>query len=757
MRGKLALLFATMMAGLAAYVSAWAEQAAIVAPAPASEVMQKRPNVLVWMMDDVGFGQVDAFGGLVETPNIDRVAKMGLRYSNYHTVPVCSPARASFLTGRMSHSVHMGSHALVSFPYPGYDARVPASAGTIAENLRQAGYATFAVGKWDHLPAAEASPAGPFNYWPSGQGFEHYYGFLTADTDNFYPTLVRDNAPILTPRSPNYHLSADMADQAIRMIEMRDASRNRRPFFMYWASGAAHAPHHAPQVWLDHYRGKFDQGWDAVRSEILRRQIAAGFVPKGAKLAPAPLGLPAWNKLSTSEKRLYARQMEAFAASLSHADEQFGRILDTLNARGELGDTIVLIVSDNGASAEGGPYGKFNEIADEDPSLPSRVNQIIDKWGGPETFPHYSAGWAVAGDTPYRYWKQTVHEGGTRVPLIISWPHGIADHNALRNQFVHVSDIMPTILDAAGVAPAKIVNDVPQSPIEGQSIKASFAASGDPRGGRAQYVEIHGNKGLWEGGWSLVTSHRVKAWEHGHDAGKPFDDPWELYDLVKDPGQVHDVAAQYPDRVRSMAALWAEQAKRYNVLPQHNMGDKDGEAARVFFGGGQQQVVWSYAGALSNIPSGLAPPLTKPPFRVSAKLDMPRGDVTGPIFAIGGALGGMALYLDDGRPVFLVNSLEGETSRVAATEKLPIGANEIALRVTKGALGTDGLTEYEVELGTGGKRLARQGLRLKLPHFYGIQTTFDIGVDQGSTVMPDYPSGVAIDARIEGVSFELER
>ena len=434
------------------------------------------PNVLVWVIDDMGFGQLGSYGGLIETPNIDRIAQQGLRYTNYHTTPICSASRAALLTGRNSHRVHVGGHSAIAVGFPGQDALVPRSAGTVAENLRQSGYLTYAIGKWDHLPQSDASPAGPFTYWPSGQGFDRYYGFLAFDADNFDPTLWSDHDPVTLSRRPDYHLSSDMAEKAIDWIGARDATDPKRPFMMYWATGAVHAPHHAPQRWLDHYRGRFDAGWDVAAQQTLDRQKKLGLVPADMTLPPLPAGVKHWAELSRDEQRMFARQMEAFAAQLSHADEQFGRILDALEARGELDNTVVVITADNGASAEGAPQGTFSEhyfangyFATLDENL-----RLYDQWGGPGTYPHYATGWAVAGDTPFRYYKQTAYEGGTRVPLILSWPKGISARGELRGQYQHVTDITPTILDAAGVPPAQSVNGQRQMAFDGVSMSYSF-------------------------------------------------------------------------------------------------------------------------------------------------------------------------------------------------------------------------------------------------------------------------------------------
>ena len=753
MRKGLSLL--AMGLALSGGFPAMAQQVPEPSPAPAP-IPQQKPNVLVWMIDDVGFAQVSSFGGLVDTPNIDRVAKMGLRYTNYHTAPICSAARASFLTGRMPHSVHIGGHATAARALPAYDARIPAAAGTIAANLHSAGYLTYALGKWDHLPGEEISPAGPFNYWATGQGFDRFYGFLAADTNNWDPNLIDGTTPIARPQRPDYHLSADLADRAITMIQGRDANATPRPFFMYWATGAAHAPHHAPPEWIARYKGKFDMGWDQARAVILKAQIAAGIVPKVTVLAPRPDSLPAWDSLTSDEKRLYARQMEVFAASLTHADAQFGRILDTLAASGQLDNTIVVITSDNGASAEGSPVGLYNEaeVTAAKPLTAADNLRLFDDWGGPKTYPHYAAGWAVAGVTPYRYYKQVAHEGGTRVPLILAWPKGIAARGELRNQFTHVSDVAPTIMDAAGVPLAAMVNNVTQSRMEGQSFKASFAATGNPRDGRAQYVELYGNKGLWWQGWQIVTTHRTRTWDWRTPA--TFTEPWELYDLVSDPGQTTDLAAKYPDRVTQMAGMFADQAKRYNVAPIFNLSETMGESmARSRRAYDARKGVWRYSGKIGAVPQNLMPPIASRAFTFRAAIDLPRAGVTGPVFAQGGQLGGVALYLDQGKPVFIITALNGAKTEVRGSAALAAGTSEIGLVVVKSAPGADGKSDYHVTISNGQQVLADQIVRTAIAPFFGIPDTFGVGNDEGSPVLAGYPAGVPLDGELRDVVFDF--
>ena len=717
----------------------------------AADKSASQPNVLVWMMDDVGFAQVSAYGGLVKTPNIDRVAANGLTFSNYHTAPICSAARASFLTGRMPHSVHIGGHATAARDFPGYDGKIPASAGTLAENLRQQGYATLAVGKWDHLPSGDASPAGPFTYWPSGQGFDRFYGFLAADTDNWNPTLFEDHAPITVPPADHYHFSADMANRAITMIDALRGRDPASPFFMYWATGAAHAPHHAPKSWIEAYRGSFDSGWDVARNRILANQKRLGLMPESATLAPRPEGMPEWESLSADAKRLYAAQMEAFAASLSYADAQFGRVLDHLKAIGQLDNTLVVIVSDNGASAEGGPDGLYNEAevtrADR-PDVAANL-RFLDKWGGPETYPHYSYGWAVAGDTPFRYYKQTTHEGGTRVPLLMSWPAGIAARGELRAQFVHVSDVAPTILDAVGADLAETVNNVTQRPMEGVSFTSAFTAAGDSRDGRAQYVELYGNRGLWQQGWSLVTSHRYKTWDW--NTAPTFDEPWELYDLVTDPGQTRNVASDYPERVALMNDEFWRQVALYNVEPIHNLRDTAVDSYRRSAADFKRRSGrWAYTGPVANVAFALAPPVNNLGFRFSANIAPERNNVTGSIFALGGRMGGVGLQLVNGYLDLTLRTVPGDAVSVTTPIVLPAGDHAVALEMLKGDANS-----YTVTMHIDGQLAVKQQLEFVMPRYFGLAETFGVGIDSGSTVHPAVVPNRYIDAQVTNIVFDF--
>lgn len=721
-----------------------------------SAEVPERPHVIVWMLDDVGFAQLSSFGGLIQTPNIDRVASRGVRYTNYRTAPICSASRAALLTGRNPHSVNIGGHAGAPLPFAGYDGIVPASAGTIAANMKAAGYQTIALGKWDHLPSADMTQAGPFNLWPTGQGFDKFYGFLGADADNWQPVLIDGTSPVNTPLTPDYHINNDLADRAISAFDARKARRDADPLFIYFATGTAHAPHHAPKAWIDHYRGMFDIGWDKAREAVLQRQVELGIMPKDTALAPRPEGMPAWQTLSPEDKQLYARQMEVFAAALSHADEQFGRILDALEAKGELDNTIIVITSDNGASAEGAFHGTHNETLFMNGHYPSAQENMafIDEWGGPETQPHYAFGWAVAGNTPLRYFKQTTHEGGIRVPLIVSWPKAVAARGELRGEFAYVADIAPTILDLADVPLAPTINNVAQSPMEGISLKARLLADNAPIASRAQYFEMYGNKGLWHDGWTIVTSHRLDPWRM--DQTHPITEAWELYNTQTDPGQTTNLASRYPDKVGQLAALFEAQAAQYNVNPVSNFGDSRAFAARAFTAEmAARQGLWAFDRPISNIGYGAAPPVALRPFAMQAQLDLTTGTESGPIFAFGGASGGMAAYLAKGVPGFAFRDLSGQLRVVEAPSALPAGATALTVRIERPSPRPMSVEIVTVTISAGDQVLIRQDVTITIPATYGVAETFDIGIDRGSAVSPTYRPDQPFGGRLGKVSFQI--
>lgn len=533
------------------------------------------PNVLVIVLDDLGFGQLGCYGSDLETPNLDRIAARGLRFTNFHTTAVCSPTRACLLTGRNHHRVGMGMLPDLPVDYPAYTGQFPVSAGTIAQILRAEGWSTSAIGKW-HLVPRDQRATGPFHMWPTSLGFERYYGFLNGETNQWTPNLVRDQTHVEPPATPEegYHLDADLADEAIRVLRDLRLHNPERPFFLWYATAAPHAPHQAPPEWIERFRGRFDDGWDAWRERTFARQRELGLVPPEAALSPRPSWVEAWDDVDPDRQRLYARMMEAFAGFLAHADHHIGRVLDHLESTGQLDDTIVMVVSDNGCSAEGGPNGSWNQlrhyIADEPDDLDAELAHL-DDIGGFRSSGHYPWGWALAGNTPFRRWKRYTFEGGVRDPLLVSWPAGLADHGGVRHQYCHAVDVLPTLLDLLDLeAPAQL-DGVDQMSIDGVTVRAVIddARADDPR--TQQYYECWGSRAIYKDGWKAVTNHvnQLTSAERDNIEGSASfaDDEWQLFDTSTDFSECHDLADEHPDKVAELVALWYEEAERNQVLP----------------------------------------------------------------------------------------------------------------------------------------------------------------------------------------------
>ncbi len=519
-----------------------------------------RPNVLIVVMDDMGFSDFGCYGSTIATPAFDRLADRGVRYDTFHVTPLCSPTRAALLTGRNHHAVGMGSVLDLPGDPDGYTGRIPDSAGTLARMLRDSGYGTFAAGKWHLALMSESGPAGPFDRWPLAMGFDRYYGFLQALTNNYFPQLVRDNTFVEVPAAPDagYHLTADLADQSIRWIQDQRQSDPDKPFFLYFAPGAMHDPHHAPREWIDAYAGRFDHGWDDERLRRHAAQLELGVIPPGTQLTERPDGVPAWDSLTPDEQRLHAKHMEVYAGFLSHTDAQVGRILDHLDETGRLDDTIVVVISDNGAAAAGPQFSYFEPL-----DLEERLERI-DGLGGPESTPSYGPGWAWASNTPFRLWKTHTWLGGIRVPLIFSWPSGLgADAGGgIRHKFAHVIDLAPTILEAAGVVPPSTIDGVAQQPIDGRSLLETLRDPDAEHPRDTQYWEMVGSRSIYHDGWKATTDHRPMAGTGDFDR-----DHWTLVDLRADFSEARDRSAEEPDRTRSMVALWEREAEANGALP----------------------------------------------------------------------------------------------------------------------------------------------------------------------------------------------
>ena len=532
------------------------------------------PNVVYVVLDDVGYAQVGCFGGLIETPHLDRLAAGGLRYANFHTTALCSPTRACLLTGRNHHANAMASIVESSMGYPGYTGEIPFENGMLGEILGPAGYATYAVGKWHLTPHVEMNMGARRDRWPLGRGFDRYYGFMGGDTNQWHPDLWEDNHAIEAPRTPEegYHLTEDLADKAIEYLtDLRNAAPDK-PFFLYFSTGAGHAPHHAPPEWIERYRGKFDMGWDKARELIFEQQKAAAVIPADTKLTPRPHWITAWESLSGDEQRLYARMMEVYAGFMSHTDHHIGRVLSFIERLGELDNTIVVAISDNGASSEGGPHGSLNEALFFN-RVPESLEENLarmDELGSPTTFNHYPFGWTWAGNTPFQRWKREVHEGGVADPCIIHWPKGLAGSGEIRRQYVHAIDVTPTILDVLGIEAPASIKGVTQSAMQGHSFKQTLGDGEAGSGHETQYYEMLGNRAIYHRGWKAVTYHGTTGmiYDGVTDPSKPFDeDVWELYHVAEDFSESTDLAAEYPEKLRELQDLWWVEASKNNVLP----------------------------------------------------------------------------------------------------------------------------------------------------------------------------------------------
>ena len=540
-------------------------------PPPRFEVKapEGAPNVIVVLVDDLGFAGTSTFGGPVKTPTFDRLAGQGLYYNNFHTTAVCSPTRAALKSGRNHHVNNMGGIIETGTAFPGNTGQIPNSVAPVAEMLRLNGYSTAAFGKWHETAAWEASVSGPQDRWPTRQGFDKFYGFLGGETNQWAPYIYDGTTPVELPEDPNYHFLTDMTDQAVTWIQYQKALTPDKPFFVYFAPGATHAPHHVPKEWISRWKGRFDQGWDELRKEILARQIKSGIVPKGTKLASKPKAIQDWADLSADEKRLFTRQAEVFAAYIEMTDHEIGRVVEAVKETGQLDNTlIVLVYGDNGTSAEGGRNGMFSEMTyfnGVQETVPDML-QKIDKWGGPETYPHMAAGWAVAFDTPYKWTKQVASDyGGTKVGMAIRWPKGITSKGEMRTQFSHVIDVAPTILEAAGLPEPKIVNGVPQVPMDGTSLAYTFDNARAKEKHTTQYFDMFGNRAIYNDGWLARTIHKA-PWERKPRRGLA-EDIWELYDTRSDFSLVNDLAAKHPTKLADLQSLFMKEAARNHALP----------------------------------------------------------------------------------------------------------------------------------------------------------------------------------------------
>ncbi len=692
------------------------------------------PNVVVVLLDDVGFGAAGTFGGPAETPALDTLAAQGLRYNRFHTTAICSPTRASLLTGRDSHAVNVGAVLNSSNSFPGYQGILRREAATVAELLRQRGYSTAAFGKWHLAPPWETSQSGPFDRWPTGLGFEHFYGFLGGETDQFEPTLYLGTSPVMRPAGEDYHLTEDLADQAISWMRRQQAVTPDRPFFLYFATGATHAPLQVPRSWIDRYRGRFAGGWDTLREETLARQKAAGIIPRDAELTPRPGELPAWDSLSADEKKVAERMMETYAGFLSHTDAQVGRLASALQDSGAFDNTLFFyVVGDNGSSGEGGPQSSINYMgALQGLAEPlSRKLQRLDDIGGRDSYPQFHSGWAWAMNTPFQWMKQVAsHLGGTRNPMVVSWPAGIADEGGLRSQYSHVNDITPTILDVAGVELPEEVNGYRQLPLDGASLLPSFLDAGAPEHKHTQFYEVHGHRSIYHEGWLASARHDRLPWSVGvRRQPTPFeDDEWELYHLEEDFSQARNLAAEQPGKLADMRQLFMREAARLGILPLRSSLDSPTPMPSLIAG----RTEFSYPQGAIGIPESGAPPIQNRSWDMQARLQIYGGrPASGVIATMGGTAGGWSLYLDEaGLPVFEYRVFELGHIRLVGPESLPRGLNTLQLSFgyDGGGYARGGVFTLSVD----GELLAQDKVPATPPSFFSIDETFDIGLDTGS-------------------------
>lgn len=716
------------------------------------------PNIVLILLDDVGYGQTSTFGGGIDTPYLDRLAKTGLRYTQFHTTALCSPTRAALLTGRNHHSVSTGVITELATGFDGYTSILPKKAATIAEILRLSGYNTAAFGKWHNTPDWETSSAGPFDRWPTSLGFEYFYGFLGGDTNQWEPALVENTRAIERPREQkDYHLTSDLADRAIAWVREQKSVAPDKPYFLYFATGAAHAPHHAPQEWIDKYKGKFDHGWDRERELTFERQKQLGVIPQNTQLTKRPKELPAWDSLSADQKRLYARMEEVFAGFLSHADFQVGRLLDAVGQLPGSDNTLILyVVGDNGASAEGTLIGTVNEamLFNGEPSDFALNLKMIDQLGGPMAFNHYPAAWSWAGTTPFQWMKQVAsHFGGTRNPLVVSWPKRITDQGGVRWQFHHVIDIAPTILEVVGIEEPRVVDGVPQKPMEGVSMAYTFDRSnaGLPSRHVTQYFEMLGNRGIYHDGWKAASMRRI-PWLNTPLTPDIESSPWELYHVAEDYSESHDVSDTYPKKLRELQDLFWAEAARYNVLPIDDRGVQRFDVSiRPELNPGRKTFVY-YPGTV-RVPEGSAPDLKNKSYTITATAEVPASGAEGMLVTQGGRFGGYAFYVQGGRLHFVYNYLTKTRYQIDSTDPVPAGKVTFgfAFSYDGGGIGKGGAGSLFIN----GRKVGEGRIEKTMRFRVGVEG-FDVGEDTGTPVTESYQTPFRFSGILEQVKVELK-
>ncbi len=728
------------------------------------------PNVLYLVLDDTGFGQLGCFGSPIRTPNLDKLAANGLRFNNMHTTALCSPSRSCMLTGRNHHSNAMACITEGATGFPGSNGLIPFENGFLSEMLLAHGYNTMALGKWHLTPTEQCSAAGPYDRWPLGRGFERFYGFMGGDTSQYYPDLVYDNHQVTPPRTPEegYHLTEDLVDHAIEFIADAGQVAPEKPFFMYFCTGAMHAPHHVPRAWADKYKGQFDDGWDAYRQKVYERQLALGILPPGTKLSPRDPDTVAWDSLGADEKRLYARMMEVFAGFLEHTDHQIGRLVAFLEQVQALDNTLVMVISDNGASAEGGPHGSINEnlFFNNVPETLEDNLKAIDELGGPKYFNHYPWGWAWAGNTPFRRWKRETYRGGASDPFIVHWPSRIKARGEIRNQYAHLIDMVPTVLDALGLDAPKAVRGVTQSPIEGVSFAQAFGDARAETRHHTQYFEMMGHRAIYHDGWRAVCPVPGPSFA---EAGMGFGDlaitedklreldakGWELYQVDKDFSETKNLAAEHRDKLIEMIALWYVEAGKYKVLPLDARGTARLAAERPQLA--PPRNLYVYYPRTSVVSNPIAAHTLNRPHSITATVDIANG-AEGVLVAQGGSTGGYALYIKDHKLHYAYNFLGVQQFHVVTDTTVGDGRHELRFEFEptgKPDLAHGKGTPAHAQLYVDGQLAGQGDLPITIPLSIGITEGLSCGRDDGSGVTTDYRAPFAFTGQLKKVVVDV--
>ncbi|MGE0383123.1 MAG: arylsulfatase [Gammaproteobacteria bacterium] len=717
------------------------------------------PNIVLIMLDDVGFGQFATFGGAIPSPALDRLASEGLRYNRFHTAGICSPTRAALLTGRNPHAAGFGHVGEMSTGYDGYTGFIPNTTATVAEVLRQHGYATAMFGKNHNTPAWEAGPAGPFNHWPNAMGFDYFYGFNGWGTSQWQPALFENTRPVPPPSDPGYQLTGDLVDRAIAWMRNVKSTSTGKPFLLYLAPGATHAPHHASREWIDRFAGHFEKGWDAYREETFAREKKLGVIPADAKLTKRPGVIRAWDDHTPQEQRVLARQMEVFAGFSAYTDHEVGRLLDAVKSLPDADNTLVIyIVGDNGASAEGGPGGEINEFAPAN-HVDTRhrfTPEVMAGLGGPAYNNNFANGWAWAMNTPFQYYKQIVsHLGGIRNPMVVSWPARIRDRGGLRSQFHYLSDIAPTLLQAAGVDMPDSVDGIAQKPLDGISMQYTFDDAGAPDRRRTQVFEVWGNRGLYQDGWFAAAPLQVNPADPVRGNLDPDKVAWELYDLRTDFSQADDLARRQPQKLRELQDRWWAEAARGGVLPLDWRGGERMVGVKRP-GSVQDAKHFVYHPGMVALPEVIAPNVRNRSWKILARgAFSPESE--GMLITQGGSIGGWAFYIHSGRPVFEYNYAGVAGYRVVASQPLPASAREVEVRFAY-----DGRSPKERGLGgtvtlwADGLPIGEGRIERTLPNAFTVLEGMDVGADYGSPVSDRYPFPFPFKGGLESVILDLE-